>query len=430
MPRNFYLKVLLRDRSALIADLLAAAALFSVPWSTSATSVMIVLWLIVLIPTLSSRGLYETLLTPAGGLPVALFILAALGIFWADVDWATRLHGLRPYYKLLAIPLLLIQFRRSNRGMWVLLSFLISCMALLVASWFLVIFQDQTLWRERQFGVPVRDYIAQSSEFLLCSIALAAVVFNLWRKRRGMAVLAACLSSLFLANILYTTTGRTALVVLPFLILALAYRQLQWRGIVAAVFGCAVLGPAIWFTSSNLQNRVYGAFEEVQEYVRDNRSTNSGLRIEFYVKSFELISRAPLLGHGTGTISSSFAKLTVGETGATSVPTANPHNQLFAVAIPLGLVGAGLLLAMWASHLLLFRSADLVDWIGLVVVLQNVISSMFNSHLMDFAHGWLYVLGLSVAGGVTLKSSLSSPLSLAGRRYEHARLPQDTDRHG
>ena len=59
-------------------------------------------------------------MTPAGGLPVALFALAALGMAWADVSWAERLGGLDLFAKLLMIPILLAHFRRSDRGLWVM----------------------------------------------------------------------------------------------------------------------------------------------------------------------------------------------------------------------------------------------------------------------------------------------------------------------
>jgi O-antigen ligase len=34
-------------------------------------------------------------------------------------------------------------------------------------------------------------------------------------------------------------------------------------------------------------------------------------------------------------------------------------------------------------------------------VAQNFVSSLFNSHLFDFAEGWIYVLGVGVAGGMS-----------------------------
>jgi hypothetical protein len=83
--------------------------------------------------------------------------------------------------------------------------------------------------------------------------------------------------------------------------------------------------------------------------------------------------------------------------------TSNPHNQTFAVAIQLGLLGAAVLFAMWLAHLLLFRGEGLAAWAGLVVVTQNIVGSLFNSHLFDFTQGWGYVFGVGVAAGMVLK---------------------------
>ncbi len=58
---------------------------------------------------------------------------------------------------------------------------------------------------------------------------------------------------------------------------------------------------------------------------------------------------------------------------------------------------------MWVAHLFLFRGNDLAAWIGLVIVTQNIIGSLFNSHLFDFVQGWVYVIGVGVAGGMALK---------------------------
>jgi len=37
-------------------------------------------------------------------------------------------------------------------------------------------------------------------------------------------------------------------------------------------------------------------------------------------------------------------------------------------------------------------------------VVQNVSTSLFNSHLFDFQEGWMYVLGVGVAGGMVLRA--------------------------
>ena len=41
--------------------------------------------------------------------------------------------------------------------------------------------------------------------------------------------------------------------------------------------------------------------------------------------------------------------------------------------------------------------------VGLLVVVQNIFTSLFNSHIFDFHEGWMYVLGVGVAGGTLLK---------------------------
>ena len=69
----------------------------------------------------------------------------------------------------------------------------------------------------------------------------------------------------------------------------------------------------------------------------------------------------------------------------------------------LGLAGTVVLFAMWLSHVLLFRGEGLVAWAGLVVVTQNIVSSLFNSHLADFTQGWGYVIGVGVAAGMVLR---------------------------
>ena len=84
----------------------------------------------------------------------------------------------------------------------------------------------------------------------------------------------------------------------------------------------------------------------------------------------------------------------------------NPHNQTLNVAVQWGAIGVIVLYAMWLSHLLLFRGEGLMAWIGLLVVVQNIFTSLFNSHLFDFHEGWMYVLGVGVAGGMVLASEI------------------------
>jgi O-antigen ligase len=130
-----------------------------------------------------------------------------------------------------------------------------------------------------------------------------------------------------------------------------------------------------------------------------------GLRLEFWKKSVQFVAEAPVVGHGTGSIKGLFEQAAVGPAGAaTAEVIANPHNQTLNVAVQWGVLGVAVLYAMWFSHLMLFRGDGLMAWIGLMVVVQNFFTSLFNSHIFDFNEGWIYVLGVGIAGASILKS--------------------------
>jgi O-antigen ligase len=143
----------------------------------------------------------------------------------------------------------------------------------------------------------------------------------------------------------------------------------------------------------------------VQNFESRGDRTRAGERIEFWKKSAGFVAAAPVIGHGTGSIRDQFRHTVANQTGMAALASSNPHNQTFAVAIQLGLVGAVVLWAMWIAHLLLFRAEGLAAWVGLVIVTQNVVGSLFNSHLFDFTQGWGYVMGVGVAAGMVLQQT-------------------------
>lgn len=96
---------------------------------------------------------------------------------------------------------------------------------------------------------------------------------------------------------------------------------------------------------------------------------------------------SPIMGHGTGTIHARLKVVAIGETGIAAITAGNPHQQTFAVASQLGLVGSALLWTMSIAHLLLFRGAGVILWFGLLVVVQNILGSPSNSNLFDFTQG-------------------------------------------
>lgn len=400
------------DRASLmpLADWLAVGVAMALPWSTSATGIFIALWLVIALTTIDSSVVKHVLLTAAGGLPVLLWCLGAVGMLWADVGWTARLGGLEGFNRLLLIPLLLAHFQRSGRSERVVCAFLISSTTLLLTSFVLVLTPGLT-WRGPIIaGIPVHDEIFQSSNFLLCGFgALGYAVYEVKRLGYRVASVLFVLGALFLANFAFVTISRVTVLVAPILAVLLGWRILRWKGVLGAVILTVAIASVALALSGSLHNRMNQSLEEFQKYRATNAGTSMGEHVAFLKESVTIVASAPLIGHGTGSIAEQFHRVTAGRTGVSGEATVNPHNQTFAVAIQIGVIGAFLLWSMWIAHLALFHKVDATAWLGTVVVVENIVSSAFHSHLFDFNNGWLYVFGVGVLGGEVLRQRNSDP---------------------
>jgi O-antigen ligase len=386
------------------SDVFAILIAVTLPWSTSLVSIFAAALLVSMAPFLDFRGFLQSLKRPICALPIALFALAVIGTLWSNVPWGARLYSVGPTTKLLMLPVLLYHFERSARGLQVLTAFLVSCVLLMVMSWIVAFDPRLALKSGAEYGVPVKNYIDQSQEFALCAVVLAYPAITLWRANRAwLAALLVAVSLGLVVNMLFVTISRTALVTMPIMLAVFALLHLNWRSVVAIACVTVVAIGLAWATSPKLRWTVETFGRDYQLYKERNIPTSLGLRLVFWQKSLRFISEAPVIGHGTGTIRSLFAEAAVDQLGAGAEIIANPHNQTLNVAIQWGVAGVVVLYTMWLLHLLLFRGEGLATWIGLMVVVQNIFTSLFNSHVFDFNEGWMYVLGVGVAGGMVLR---------------------------
>src|SRR6202022_3331756 len=309
----------------------------------------------------------------------------------------------------------------SQRGAWVFIGFLASCGLLMGLSWIVLFLPELKLTATKNAGVPVKNYIDQSQEFALCMVALTPFVITLYKQHRYAAAAAcAALALGFLANMAFVVSARAALVYVPVLLIVFAFMHLDRRASALLFAGIVVTAATVWFTSSYLRTRIADISVEYQDY-QQNIPASTGRRLEYWQKSLRFFAASPIFGNGTGSTRQLFERDAVGQTGLAAEVTGNPHNQTLNVAVQWGMTGILALYAMWLAHLLLFRGDGLSNWIGLLVVVQNVVSSLFNSHLFDFHEGWMYVLGVGIAGGMTLgnrKSKTSrTPADLPGAGF-------------
>ncbi len=399
-----------RDPAAWVttADVFVILIALSLPWSTSLVAIFATAFLVTMTPFLDVKALLQSLKRPICALPIALFALAAIGTLWSDAPWGTRLYAVSPTAKLLVLPILFYHFERSARGAQVFIAFLVSCTLLMAMSWIVAFDPGLSLKSaaDAERGIFVKNYIDQSQEFALCAVALAYPVITLLRTGRIVpAVLLVAIALSFVVNMAFVIVSRTALVTIPIMLAVFALLHLKWRSIVVILCAAIAFAAIAWLTSPHLRWTAETFLRDYQLYKERNIATSIGNRLEYWQKSLRFFAEAPLFGHGSGSTRGLFEQAAVGQVGAAAEVVGNPHNQTFYVAIQWGLIGIVVLYAMWWLHLMLFRGDGLESWLGLLVVVQNIFTSLFNSHIFDFHEGWMYVLGVGIAGGMVLKTN-------------------------
>ena len=208
-------------------------------------------------------------------------------------------------------------------------------------------------------GVPVKDYIAQSTEFLICIFALLAVCVR--SPARGALRAHAAAAALLALPVPRQhpagldrphRAGRDPAAAahprLPAVRLEGSGARLHRR---RAGHGAGVDRVAVPARARRSQHR-----RKCSPIRRPTSVTSTGIRLELWKKSLGFVAAAPVIGHGTGSIPDQYRRAATGE-GVTAIAANNPHNQIFAVAIQLGMLGVAILMTMWVAHLALFRGA-------------------------------------------------------------------------
>jgi O-antigen ligase len=394
-------------------DLVAVIIAILLPWSTTGVVIFATLWIIALTFALEPYALLRLLKQPIYFTPLALLALAVAGTLWSDASWEARVPAVGPTTKLLVLPLLLYHFERTTRGVWVLVAFLISSTLLMLASWVTGFVPALTFKWYMEPGVVVKNHIDQSHVFALCAVALAWPISLLVRSRKFLAAGLLVLCALgFAANLVFINLSRTVLITVPVIVAIVTLHLMSWRHVIGVMGLLAVLGAVSWSVSPVVRVKTASLFPPYRLYEPTSEPTSIEIRYQYWQKSIGFIREAPVIGHGTGAIRRLFEQAAIDQTGAAAEITNNPHNQTLSVAIQWGIAGILALYAMWLAHIMLFWSPGWTNWAGFLVVVQNIVSSLFNSHLFDFQEGWIYVLGVGVAGGMALRErrfNTSSP---------------------
>lgn len=333
---------------------------------------------------------------PVSRAALLLFGVLALGCLYGEASPAERLRTLGKYADLLLIGLLLPSLSDPTAQRRALGGFAAAMLLLLAIStlFWLGLIPDGS-WRVNLgTGATVFKGHIQHN-WLMANFVLLCVLFaGTLADRRWRATLYA-LAALAAANVLFMVIGRVGYVTLLLLGAYWLFSRFRVKGLLLGGATALLVGWLGLSLSPHLARGIGAGAEDVKTWdPNGGAKTSQGQRLDFWANSARIVAAHPLIGVGTGSFASAFAK----EIAGTQVtPTVNPHNEYLMVAAQTGVVGlAALLYLFWTAWQAAARlPPPQRDW-ARGLVLSTAVGCLFNSFLLDHTEGLFFAWAMGV----------------------------------
>jgi O-antigen ligase len=395
-------------RALAAADWVLPALLLAIPVSTTAAEILYWLWLVLALVAIGPERIRFELRSPAASIPVAIFILGLLGLAWTIAPWKDAFKHLGIFSQFIVIPVLFAQMRIHPNAARPLVAVL--AVAAVIWIWSVL----SLIWPHgvpvpNEPGIPLKNYSVQSILFSLLAFGLAHWSVASWRAGAGRtALLCGGGALLLLGNVIFVASSRTVLIGLVPLLILFFVQLTGWRGFIIGAVIAAVVCAVAWFSSSHVRERVMSIPHEIERSIDSGEVTSAGERLVYWQKALHFVAERPLFGHGTGSAPELYRRAASG-TGMNAETPGDPHNQVLAFAIPLGIVGVALLVALLIAHACLFWGPGPIRFTGQSIVLLYTVTGLFNSHLMTFTESKIYLFSVGILGGLLLSGIMDSP---------------------
>lgn len=359
---------------------------FAIPVSTSVMDIAAVGLLVLCVLDSECReNLINSVKEPFIKGALLVYLVFLIGVIWSDAPTKDIIHMLVKMDLFLIVPFYFAVFYNTSYKKSVIYGFVsATCIAVflsLTAEFLhlgftqrLGIFFDLFGHRLHLFrGHTYQNYFNAVTVIILGALFLYG---DISKKQKILALITITVISL---DILFIENGRTAQLLY---VLMLVMLFIFWRarlGLVLSAILFFVLIPLAFMFSTNIQKEVRSATNEITRYDQgDIENSSIGYRILFHKVSVELIKSSPLIGYGTGSYPSEYAKLN------TQIPSINPHNDYLWFGVELGMLGMGVLVifilaCLYQSYL----SMVPYNYLGAILLVTYVVSCVENSFFTD-----------------------------------------------
>jgi len=393
------MKIIFRKLNLINTYLLVLLGFF-IPMSTALTNVILALillfWILDNISDRFKRWILVLKFNPVAFMGLVIFLIHVAGVLYTNGEKERIVESLGDGAKFLFISMSMIYFKDKQYQSTFLVSFVLAMSITLTLSYLL--WMDMLPGFIHIKGGPQDCYIFLNhiaQNIFMAFMAFMAAVWSRTAIGYQKKILWGIFSLLALFNVLFMVAGRTGHLLIGVLFL---YYLISWdrvKSLIVAGLVLLFLGVSAWLIPSNsFFLRAKTAIEEVKawEYGKPAYTdSSSGLRLEFYINTLNIIKENPIFGTGTGGFEKAYRVFTK---NTKMNPTDNPHNEYLMMTAQFGFIGlAGLLGFFWVQ----WRNAKFFDDSRTTImargfVLTILFACMVSSPLVDHAEGWFFAL--------------------------------------
>ena len=388
----------------IVACLLIFLAGFSIPISTTLSSILFPTLLIIFFFEWKILPIRQYLVRAEIWLPALLFAWLALSLTWTIAPVEEALIYLKKYRILLFFAFLTPLLHTPSRRTAAWAGFLSAC-ALALAILIAVLWAPEAVTGlTRALGIddPVHAKGSLFKKHITTSIFMAVAAFcwlTLFRHGHhptrwlwlSLGIVAAYMN-------LFHSNGRTGYVLTFFLIALFLFHGYKWKSLAIT----AILAPVIAITayqfSTEFQSRINTAVSEVLTF-NENHLTSTGLRISYFKDSLQMVRELPITGQGIGSTKTYFQQH-YSEKYLIYLPT-NPHGEYILQASQGGMVALGLFLAMLILHfhakIPSAQAREFHHGVITAIAVGSLATSLFLDHSESHFYALLVSTGLAAA---------------------------------
>ncbi|MGD9947743.1 MAG: O-antigen ligase family protein [Desulfobulbus sp.] len=355
---------------------------FFIPMSTSLSSVFAVfivfLWIF---GGDYKEKIREIINNPICVAIILFLIFMLLGLFWSE-DLHLGLLAIKHRWKIFTLPFFV--YFVINRYKW---KYIYSFVCGVIVTLLIFLFKYFNFFQNIQVDTNFFQNFFDKHYLVftpLLAFAFYIVVHQLvfYNNTNKYRVFLSFISVLFVFSmfLMKGRAGQVAFFVLVFLLIFQFYSNNFKKTLKVSLLLFPIVFSCAYFFSPIFHGRINQIYKDINSPVvyADN---STGLRLNFWKVSFELIKENPLLGVGTGDFVGEYKKINQIMSPGVSI-TDNPHNQYIFIAAQLGVLGLCCFLSIfWVYFYQCYYREDDFSRIQIAFPLFFMTIMMFESYL-------------------------------------------------